>query len=197
MSGDGGHMYTTTEAPIHPPDRRPSHRDRPRRLAAVAAILVSAVVGLGAAAATPASASPACHVRVVRGTFVDGGATLSNIQPSGDLFTFDITGGTQLTGDLTGSTTYSGSGTVDLANDKVVFDLHETFTGSIKGIGTGTVLLLDHVVSNVDGTSGQIGTIVASGTGGLAHVRGLMGWSWTTRNADGSIPGEYHGLLIG
>jgi hypothetical protein len=158
--------------------------------------MLAAMIGLVTAAAVPASASPANHVRAVQGTFLDTGSSITNIQPSGDLYTFDVSGGTQLQGDLTGSTSYAGSGTIDLANNRVVFDLRETFTGSVVGFGTGTVVMLDHVVTNVDASSGQIGMLVVNGTGDLTHVRGVMGESWTTRNADGTIPGEYHGILI-
>jgi hypothetical protein len=188
-------MPTTTTPTTRSSPSSPSRRAK-RRLVGLVALLLSAVPAVGAAAVGPASASPAVHIRSVRGTFLDPGANITNLQPSGDLYTFDVSGGTQDQGDMSGSTRYEGSGTVDLANDRVVMDLRETFTGSVKGYGTGTLLFLDHAVTNLDSTSGSIGTVVVSGTGGLTHVRGLLGWSWTTRNVDGSIPGEYHGALI-
>src|SRR5262249_34112817 len=95
-------------------------RSAPRRLTASVALVLAAVLGLGTAAAGTASASPANHVRVVHGTFLDPGSNITNVQPSGDLYTFDVSGGTQLQGDLSGSTTYAGSGTIDIANNKVV-----------------------------------------------------------------------------
>jgi hypothetical protein len=188
-------MEPTTEQPI-PSTHQPVRRRR-RRLVAAAAVVLTALVGVGAASVAPASASPAVHVRVVHGAFLDPGASITNVQPSGDQFTFDVTGGVQYQGDVTGSTTYSGTGIVDPANNRITMDSTESFAGSIKGIGSGTAVFLDHIVTTVDTSSGDIVSLVVNGSGGLAGVTGVLHQSWTAMNPDGSIPGRVDGIVVG
>jgi hypothetical protein len=195
MRVDGGRMRTTTEQPI-PSIHQPTRRRR-RPLAAAAALVLTALVGVGVASVVPASASPSVHVRVVHGTFLDPGASITNIQPSGDQFTFDVSGQVQYQGDVTGSSTYSGSGTVDPAANQITMDIKESFTGSIKGIGSGSAVFLDHIVTTEDTSSGDIVSLVVNGSGGLAGATGVLHQSWTALNPDGSIPGRVDGIVVG
>src|SRR5262249_13310851 len=143
-----------------------------------------------------AAPQPRHHFHLVRGTFLDPGPTLTNIQPIGANYTFDMSGGTKLFGDLSGDTTYTGTGVYDPAADKVTIEEDEAFTGTVAGVGTGTLVLRDHVVTNGASSSGYVLTVV-TGTGDLANVRGYLAWSWNTINADGSIPGSYAGFVVG
>jgi hypothetical protein len=171
------------------------------------ALAVLAVAGLTVASVflTPvtAGATGVRHrVELVGGTFIGQPLTVTNVAPTDDpnVYSFDGASGDQWAGALTGSTSYSGSGTINLATGETRMVLHETFTGTIKGFGSGQLRFVEYLQSGPDNL-GQVDCLVVGGTGDLARVRGALEFRATSvvdpdPTGNGTSYGPYTGFLF-
>jgi len=174
-----------------------------RSLVAVAGVVSMALVSLSAVS-SPAFGAMAVKrdavVLVPHGTFIGQPLTVTNVMVDGDVVTFDASAGDQWSGDLTGTTTYRGHGTLDLTTGESRVVVYETFTGTVAGIGTGEMHSIDYIQSGPDNL-GQADCVVIGGTGGLAGIHGALQFR-TTQLVDpdpfgnGTNDGVYTGFLF-
>ncbi len=137
---------------------------------------------------------------VTRGTFVGQPLVITNPVADGDLLTFDASGGDAWSGDLSGTTVYGGHGTLDLTTGETRMVLHETFTGTVAGLGTGQVHFVDYLHSGPD----DLGTVTCLATGGSGGLRGVHGAVQFTASqivdpdpfGNGTSYGDYTGFLF-
>jgi hypothetical protein len=167
----------------------------------IAMVATAAVAGGGiAAVALPSSATPR-HVRfeLVRGTFTSPPVPLTNVHLDGDVPRFDLSGGDHWKGDVRGSTTWSGSGSFDQATGNEESTVHETFTGTADGFGTGTLSGIDVLETDAQGM-GNVYVSIIGGTGDLKGVTGSLTFTTTQSSVDGngniSAAGYYTGELV-
>jgi hypothetical protein len=141
-------------------------------------VLVVSVLGLALA-----SASSAGTVVRVSGTDVgpDSGTTICQpVGSSGFLLNCAISGFvTNFTGDLTGTLDSSFTLMINCNSSRFLASGVETFTGSVAGVGSGTLTWTAHLHATFNCSTGTLsnlagtGTIV-SGTGGLAGLHGTL-----------------------
>ncbi len=115
-----------------------------------AAVVLVAVGGLGlapvGASGPPVAHMARRHIYEITGSFVDPGPVLGAVTPDGSRFRVDLTGGTQWSGQLSGTSTYTGTVWSDGIPPAAVNGIvHETFTGSLAGVGSGQIYCLDEL----------------------------------------------------
>ena len=160
-----------------------------------------ALVSLGVVASPASATTPSKRHKLVvtHGTFVGQPLVITNPVVDGDVVTFDASGGDSWSGDLTGTTVYSGHGTIDLTTGETRIILSETFTGTIDGLGKGTAHFVDYLHSGPD----DLGTVVCVATGGTGSLHGVHGaLQFTTAQivdpdpyGNGTSYGDYTGFL--
>ena len=171
-----------------------------RRIRPVLLALVLAGLALGTLAA-PASAGTPRHVFVLaHGTFVGQPLTVTSVVPDGSIYRIEGTSGDHWEGTLTGDTSYSGSGTYDPATGAVSMILHETFTGTVAGVGTGQIQFVEHLYQSGPGDA-VVDCLVASATGDLAGLHGAIEFRQTgvidpDPTGNGTSVGNYFGILF-
>lgn len=148
------------------------------------ALLFTFVVGLVLASA--ASGRTEIHVS---GTYtVTDFGTTACVAAGTSVFRIrcDTTGFvTQYAGDLTGTATVDFTTTIDCRTGRAHGKGVETFTGTVNGIGAGTLTWHDHFRSTIDcdtfAVSDLVGKdVVVAGTGQLAGVNGKGVYDETT-----------------
>ena len=183
---------------------RSTSRGTVLRIVMVAAMLAT----LGLAGSVPASATTIAklpHATIVApGTFVGAPLTITNAVGSADgkTATYDASGGDQWAGTLTGTTSYTGHGLIDLTTGETWLTLHETFTGTVEGFGHGQLRFVDYIHGDPSGdfTRNTTSCVVVGGTGQLRGIRGGLEFH-TTRLVDpdpfgnGTTYGDYSGFL--
>jgi hypothetical protein len=159
-----------------------------RALLALVAILAT---GLSLAFASGASAGPGIHVS---GSYAisDFGATACQpVGSSGFIFNCATTGFvSDYSGDLTGTTITNFTQQINCNTSRTHGDGVETFTGSVAGVGSGTLTWLDHFTAGFDCTTFtesnlDITGVIISRTAALAGLHGQL--SFTDTTYDGTL----------
>jgi len=171
-------------------------------LLAPALVLALAGTGFGAMA-TPASASARTsgHVfALAHGTFVGQPLTVTSVVPDGAIYRIEGFSGDHWDGTLTGDTSYSGSGTFDPATGAVAMVLHETFTGTVAGVGSGQIQFVEYLQQSGPGNA-TVDCLVTSATGDLAGLHGYVHFRQTgvidpDPTGNGTSVGDYIGALF-
>ena len=185
-----------------------ARRSRLRPGLVVGAIIAGAILGT-LAAATPsgaATASPMTHhnpiCQLATGTFTSPALTITDVTVDPvipTLYHYTASGGDHWTGTLTGDTTYTGPGTVDLVTGASQAYLHEVFVGTVDGVGSGRLRFSDVVTTQPPALS-TVDSAVIGGHGQIARVRGGLHFVQTeVTNPDpygnGDSAGTYSGVL--
>ena len=122
-----------------------------RRIRTTLCVVAVLAVPFGTATTSPAGASMSgTHhptIRFVGGGFTSPALTVSDVVVDGSTARFNLSGGDHWSGALDGTTTYSGSGRVDLVTGAVKGTVFETFTGSLHGVGSGHLYSIDSLTS--------------------------------------------------
>jgi len=120
--------------------------------------------------------------------------TLISEEQAHSALVITFAGQTSWSGDLTGSTTYTGRGRINNRSGDLVASVRETFRGSVKGIGAGTLEFSE--LLQQDGATGAVTVVghVTGGTGALAGVRGTLHFSGSS-DATGFGGGSFRGEL--
>ena len=158
-------------------------------------IAIVTAVALAAAVASQAGASSQTAIRVA-GTFKlvkppTGPCTKAASRPW--LLTCHQHGGlVNYSGGLNGSAESTFTSVLDCKKGETWGSGTETFTGSVAGVGSGTLVWDVHFASGVDCVKGSLESfsatvVVTSGSGDLAQLRGSM-----YRIADNTYTGRFH-----
>jgi hypothetical protein len=156
------------------------------RLVAVALALIAVTI---AAASQAAAGSPS----PVSGTYVVsdfGTTTCVSVGASGFKFRCDTTGlVSQYSGDLTGTAVADFTSLINCKTDRETGHGTETFTGSLGGVGSGTLSWIDQFSSDVDCSFApdvfipfnlDINSVAVKGSGGFAGLEGRFTFTDTT-----------------
>lgn len=172
-----------------------TQRSRKALVALLAGTFAVAIAGGGVAGADQRRERSAPMILVAHGGFTSPPLTITNVQPSGSGLTFDVAGGDVWTGTLNGTTSYTGTGYLDPATGEGTLRLDETFTGTVRGLGTGTLHNQDFAQFHGDG-SNTVEDFIVDGTGQLHGVRGYLHFVGQTDGQDGPSAGSYDGFLV-
>lgn len=97
-------------------------------------------------------------------------------------------------GDLTGSTSYTVVGTVNLVNGTTVGTLDETFTGTAAGIDFGTLVFRESVFVSGSGAV-HLEAVIRGGTGAFSGAHGMIVFKGSSA-PDGAGAGTYFGRIV-
>jgi hypothetical protein len=142
-------------------------------------------------AAPPVAASAALKVSGTYSTsqfFVDG------VQQDGLSLHLTGHGTSAWSGSFVGTTTFAGSAVVNLTNGTTRGTLTEVFTGSVAGLGSGTISFREPFFISAGGTL-RLEYVITGASGALAGVLGA-GVFVGTSAPDGSGSGTYSGTLV-
>jgi hypothetical protein len=152
-----------------------------RSLVVAAALAVGAVIAVSAA-----SAGEAINVS---GTYTatDFGSTdCAPVGASGFMLRCSTTGFvSEYSGDLEGAAVADFTELIDCKTSRAVGIGTETFTGSVRGVGSGTLTYTDQFSSDIDCTSFvpmnlDLDSVAVKGSGGLAGLQGKLHFTDTT-----------------
>jgi hypothetical protein len=165
----------------------------------VAALSICATaVATDAAGAATGQAHVSLHL--AGGHFTSPALNITDPVVDGSIVHYNLSGGDHWTGTLDGNTTYSGSGTIDLVSGAITATVFETFTGTMRGVGTGHLHSVDTIKS--DGVHmPTVDCLVVNGDGALTGTVGFLHFAETSvTNADaygnGDAAGYYIGFLV-
>ena len=173
-----------------------------RKIRTTLCVVAVLAVPFGTTAASPAGASMRGTdrpiIRFVAGGFTSPALTVSDVVVDGSTARINVSGADHWSGALEGTTTYSGSGTVDLVTGEVNLTVLETFTGSLRGVGSGHLYSIDKLTTDPTQVAD---CLVVGGDGDLAGVHGFVHFEATkVTNPDpfgnGDSTGYYVGLLL-
>ena len=152
--------------------------------ASFAALLLASLVGLVLSSA--AAAKEAVHVSGTYTVTDFGTTTCVPVGSSAYRIRCATTGfATQYGGDLTGTAIVDFTTLIDCRTGRSHGKGVETFTGTVNGLGAGTLIWHDHFRSTIDCGTFEVSDLVGkeidfSGTGQLAAVRGKIDYDETT-----------------
>ena len=138
--------------------------------------------------------SSASDVTLVSGTWTTGDAVFTSFVPAGPNARIGGSGKSQWSGDLIGATTFTFR-VLQLARSGVMRgQLDETFTGSVAGVGTGTLTFVEQVVQSTATGELTISAEITHGTSALSALRGALhftGSTDTSENGGGAYTGRF------
>jgi hypothetical protein len=155
--------------------------------------MAAIALSLAAALATVASASAArAHSVAVSGEWSITNSRVVDQRQIGSLTYLRELGTTVSTGDLAGTTSFDLR--IFLQPDFSSFGwATETFTGTVPGLGSGTMLWLERAKGGADG-SALVEALVVGGTGDFAGLHGSIRYTSPLCLPD-SCGGTYAGVL--
>jgi hypothetical protein len=159
-----------------------------RLLARLALTLVVLGVGLLAPAADARAATP----REVSGSWATSAPAFTGVHPAGVNVQVIAVATAQWGGDFTGATQFQGTFIID-PQGNIRGHATEKFTGTVSGVGSGTVLFEDEATVSAAGVV-HVDATITHGSGGLAHLSGLLVFDGTSA-ADLSSAGTYMGQI--
>jgi len=150
--------------------------------------LALAVLGVGqlASAVDVGAASP----REVSGTWATAAPVISGAHPAGvnvRVFAVDTA---QFLGDFAGTTVFQGTFLVD-PQGNIRGHATEAFSGTVSGVGSGTVLFEEEATISAAGVV-HVDATITHGSGDLAHLSGRLVFDGSSA-ADLSSAGTYVG----
>jgi hypothetical protein len=98
-------------------------------------------------------------------------------------------------GDLQGTTLATATFLIHRDGSVVAAPTRETLTGTVSGVGTGTLDLVEEAHSQPDGST-EIGATIVRGTGELAGLHGRLVFVGTC-DLSGACVGTYSGQIKG
>jgi hypothetical protein len=98
-------------------------------------------------------------------------------------------------GDFAGTTVAQASFVIHLDGEVVGAPVREAFTGTVAGLGTGTLDFVEEAHAKPDGST-EIAATIVRGSGDLADVHGRLIFVGTC-DVDGACAGTYSGELRG
>jgi hypothetical protein len=158
------------------------------RFRALAVALAVTAVALAAAG----QASAGSTIRVSGTYFVSdlGSTTCASVGSSGFKFRCHTIGLTsQYSGDLNGTAVADFTNLVNCKTGRTTGEGTETFTGSIVGVGSGTLAWIDQFSADVDCSFApdffipfnlDINSVAVTGSGGFAGLQGRLSFTDTT-----------------
>ncbi len=164
-------------------------------MVAALSICATAVATDAAGAATVQAHGVSFHL--AGGHFTSPALIITDPVVDGSIVHYKLSGGDHWTGTLDGNTTYSGSGTIDLDSGATTATVFETFTGTMRGVGTGHLYSVDTIKS--DGVHmGTVDCRVVKGDAALTGTVGFLHFAVTSvKNADAYGNGDSAGYYIG
>jgi hypothetical protein len=158
----------------------------------VRGILTAAAVLLTAlAVASPVAASA---VTVVSGSYTTDALVVEAAAVNGATLHLSAHATSAWSGALTGSTSYTVVGTVNLVNGTTVGTLDETFSGTAAGIGSGTLVFRESVFVSGSGAL-HLEAVIQGGTGAFSGARGTIVFDGSSA-PDGAGAGTYVGRIV-
>lgn len=138
----------------------------------------------------PQSASES-NVTLVSGTWASAGAvTFTSFVPAGPNARITGFAASKWSGQVAGNTTFTAR-VLQLARSGVLRgQLLETFTGSVQGVGSGTLTFVEQFVQNTTTGVLTISAEITDGTGALSSLRGALHFTGGT-DARGLGDGAY------
>ena len=97
-------------------------------------------------------------------------------------------------GALTGTTSYTAVGTINLVNGTTVATLDETFIGTAAGIGSGTLVFRESAFISGNGAL-HLEAEIRGGTGAFSGAHGMIVFVGSSA-ADGAGAGTYAGRIV-
>jgi len=160
------------------------------RLVLARLILALAVFGVGqiASAADVGAASP----REVSGNWATSAPVITGAHPAGVNLQVFAASTALFKGDFAGTTVLTGTFLID-PQGNIRGHATEAFTGTVSGLGSGTVLFEDETTVSATGVV-HVDATITHGTGDLAHLSGLLVFDGTSA-ADLSSAGTYAGQI--
>jgi hypothetical protein len=159
-----------------------------RFLARLSLSFVILGVGQLASAADAGAASP----RDVVGTWATSPVTITGAHPAGVNVQVVAVSTAQFVGDFTGATLFQGKFIID-PQGNIRGHATEEFTGTVSGIGAGTVLFEEETTVSAAGVV-HVDATITHGSGALAHLSGRLVFDGTSA-ADLSSAGAYKGQI--
>ncbi|MBA3688154.1 MAG: DUF3224 domain-containing protein [Chloroflexi bacterium] len=164
---------------------------RNRALGAVFGSFLALLASSALAGASPAAASA---VTMVSGSYTTEALALDAVTAHGMTLHLSAHATSAWSGDLTGTTTYTFVGIVNLVNGTTVGTLDETFTGTAAGIGFGTLVFRESVFVSGSGAL-HLEAVIRGGTGAFSGARGMIVFKGISA-LDGSGGGTYFGRIV-
>jgi len=160
------------------------------RLALARLILTLAVLGVGliASVAAVGAASP----REVLGNWATSAPVITGAHPAGVNVQVFAVATAQFEGDFAGTTVFTGKFLID-PQGKIRGHATEAFTGTVSGVGSGTVLFEEEATVSAAGMV-HVDATITHGSGNLAHLSGRLIFDGTSA-ADLSSAGTYSGQI--
>ena len=148
------------------------------------------ILGAGqlASAADAGAASP----RDVVGTWATSAPAITGAHPAGVNVQVVAVSTAQFVGDFTGATLFKGEFIID-PQGNIRGHATEEFTGTVSGIGAGTVLFEEETTVSAAGVV-HVDATITHGSGALAHLSGRLVFDGTSA-ADLSSAGAYKGQI--
>lgn len=159
-----------------------------RFLARLSLSFVFLGVGQLASAADAGAATP----RDVVGTWATSAPAITGAHPAGVNVQVVAVSTAQFVGDFAGATLFKGKFIIDPPGN-IRGHATEEFTGTVSGIGAGTVLFEEETTVSAAGVV-HVDATITHGSGALAHLSGRLVFDGTSA-ADLSSAGTYKGQI--
>ncbi len=157
-------------------------------LARLAVALAVFGVGQIALASDVGAAGP----RAASGTWATSAPDFSDADAAGVNIQIGAVATAQWVGDFAGTTVFTGTFIID-SQGNIRGHATEAFTGTVSGVGSGTVLFQDEATVSAVGVV-HVTTTITHGSGGLAHLSGMLIFDGTSA-PDFSSAGTYAGQI--
>ena len=155
--------------------------------------LVLSLGGLLAVGATVASVALAGAPTSVSGAWTTGPLTPTGFQQAGVNIKLPAIVSSDWTGDLAGSTVATATFLLHPDGSVVAAPALETLTGTVAGVGSGTLEFVEEAHGQPDGAT-EIDATIVRGTGDLAGLQGRLIFVGIC-DASGACIGTYTGSL--
>lgn len=154
---------------------------------------VLTLVGLVVVVATVASSATAAAPGPVSGTWSTTPLSPTGFKQAGvNIMLPGITESTW-SGDLAGTTVATATFLIHADGSVVAAPARETLTGTVVGVGSGTLDFVEEAHAQPDGTT-QIGATIVGGTGDLAGLHGRLIFVGSC-DVSGACVGTYSGQI--
>jgi len=149
-----------------------------------------AVVGIGqlASIAEVGAAAP----RHVLGTWATSAPVITAVHPAGINAQLVAVATARFVGDFAGTTVFTGTFILD-PQGNIRGHATEAFTGTVSGVGSGTVLFEEETTVSASGVV-HVAATITHGSGDLAHLSGMLIFNGTSA-VDLSSAGTYAGQI--
>jgi hypothetical protein len=156
------------------------------------AVMVLTPLLLGAVPAGASSDAGAASPRQVLGNWATSAPVISGAHPAGVNVRVIAVSTAKFVGDFAGTTIFTGTFLVD-AQGNIRGHATEAFTGTVAGVGSGTVLFEEEATVSAAGVV-HVDATITQGSGDLAHLSGRLIFDGTSA-ADLSSAGTYAGQI--